>query len=175
MCVYIFTAHSDGKEGWGLYSEVDLPEKTQLLCIPRTLILHPETCHQELSPYFCDTPFGALPSRDWLLLYLVANCALPQLPFAKHAPYVQTFPYTFNTPLTYSNAEISLLEGTSLWNGALAWRQTSAEAATRVATWLASITSEVSEIGSRLVEISCNQHAWTALWFWAENAYARCA
>lgn len=169
----LYFAH-DSVSGWGLYTKEALPEPTQALRIPRALVLHPRVCHDILCESLSkDDTYECLAPRDWVLLYLVmqrllaTSCFIPKL--GMHVPYVRLFPDDVLTPLHFSESELELLEGTTLYHGALQRREMTLISAQRTKTWLDALppTANVNALRTSIGSLD-----WNLTWIWAENAYA---
>lgn len=77
--------------------------------------------------------YETLCPREWMLLYLVIQRVLSEktltggtmIILGAHIPYIRIFPTSMLTPLHYSTSELSLLEGTTLYHGAIQRREAS--------------------------------------------------
>ena len=90
--------------------------------------------------------YETLCPREWTLLYLVIQRILSEKTLqgtmmallGAHIPYIRLFPANMLTPLHYSTSELSLLEGTTLYHGAIQRRETSKLSSERAKDWLVS-------------------------------------
>lgn len=91
--------------------------------------------------------YDELKERDWMLFYLVvALYASRQDNYDRmgdkltfHFPYIRTLPTRLLTPLVFNDNELSLLEGTSLYNSTLLQRRRVEDVRERITLWLNSV------------------------------------
>lgn len=163
----------DNASGWGLYTKEPLREGTEALRIPRALVLHPKLCHKTLCLALGkNDAYETLSPRDWMLLYLivqhVADSSAPLAKFSTHIPYVRLIPRNTLTPLNFSEPELELLEGTTLYHSALQRKNATFSSAQRVKFWINELPlSEHTQALRAFLDVD-----WISMWIWAENAYA---
>lgn len=174
-------AYTDDCTGNGIFCSKPIGTGTQLISVPKALVLHPETCRDQITTALsCKVP-EELTSRDWILLYLVLHRVFKphdssgMANILQHHAYVRILPESFGTPLEYFPAELTLLEGTSLFNGTVQRLKSTAIAAQRAATWIkTTVGNTVSNPDtSQLLDIVQNGTDWLKHWRWADNVYAR--
>ncbi|KAJ9477745.1 Ribosomal lysine N-methyltransferase 1 [Pseudozyma hubeiensis] len=122
--------HNDPLTGLSFYTSSPLPRDTTVIRVPSELCITCTTAFERVQHLV--TSLGsdvqldheALPSADWILLYLVlSRIALEYLSSTKdggleevfaHLPYVENIPRVIETPLHFSSAELALLSNTPL-------------------------------------------------------------
>ena len=124
--------------------------------------------------------YETLCPREWTLLYLVIQRILSEktLPgtmmalLGAHIPYIRLFPANMLTPLHYSTSELSLLQGTTLYHGAIQRRETSKLSSERAKDWLVSAMTSTSDEQIKLLLTWIEEIDWHSAWLWAEDGYA---
>ena len=149
--------------------------------IPRSIVLHPMIAHQKLCQGLrVNDGYETLCPREWMLLYLVIQRVLSEKTLTggtmtilgAHIPYIRIFPTSMLTPLHYSTSELSLLEGTTLYHGAIQRREASKLSSERAKDWLVSAMTSASDDQIRLLLTWINEMDWHSAWLWAEDGYA---
>ncbi|GAC97294.1 predicted lysine methyltransferase [Pseudozyma hubeiensis SY62] len=122
--------HNDPLTGLSFYTSSPLPRDTTVIRVPSELCITSTSAFDQIQQLARSLGSGlqleyeALPSADWILLYLVlSRIALEYLSSAKdealekvfaHLPYVEHIPRVIETPLHFSSAELALLSNTPL-------------------------------------------------------------
>lgn len=156
-------------------------EETEALRIPRTLVLHPKITHEKLCHgLHVNDEYETLCPKEWILLYLLIQRILSEKTtkgptmelLGAHVPYIRLFPCNMLTPLHFSTSELSLLEGTTLYHGALQRREASKLSSKRAKDWLISAMTSTSDDQVKLLLTWTEELDWHSLWLWAEDGYA---
>lgn len=142
-----------------MFAQQDIPAETPIVRIPTSLIITPETSKTALAKYLDQTALDGLTDRDSVLLYLIVTRLGHTPAISEHAPYVAILPRTFDTPLHFTNEDLALLSGTSLYHSAHKRLHDTKEAAARVQPLLP-------------FSVSISSTEWLSLWRWADDVYA---
>mgnify|MGYP002712555696 CR=1 FL=1 len=171
---------TDDDAGWGIFTEEGLEANTRVLTIPQSLCIHPDLCRVHIESIVASPVSQELVPQDFLILYLVLHKLYEGMDFAEidasllHKPYVRILPKTFGTPLEFYPSELSLLEGTSLYNNAQLQLQKTAKSAQRLRAWLVSALETSTDPARELLRSEAqNEKAWLAQCRWAHNVYTR--
>ncbi|PKI84747.1 hypothetical protein MVES1_001151 [Malassezia vespertilionis] len=89
----------------------------------------------------------------------------------QHVPYVNLMPETFDTPLHYTEAELQLLQDTSLYHNTMQRLERTAENAERGWAWLHSACRDAHDPIFAHVLSPIDKHRWLSLWRWADDVY----
>ncbi|WFD30246.1 hypothetical protein MSPP1_001263 [Malassezia sp. CBS 17886] len=171
----------DPQTGWGLATEEAIPRDTCVMRIPQALVIYSAACRDAvagaLGVLAPDANAESPAPRDWVTLYILlqrlldtpaANAA--QSTLLRHVPYARILPDPIPTPLTYTNAEIALLEGTSLFHHIAKRQEATAAAAAGVRRWLAQVGIPERPAWDPL-RTAVQEPRWTALWRWSDDVY----
>ena len=133
-----------------------------MLQIPTSLCITPDSSRESLENIL---PGIELTCRDAVVLYLVLTRLAVEgsnTGLTTHGPYIRVLPKQFDTPLHFTEQELTLLTGTSLAFSAEKRLHETKGAAERVYALL-----------PRSVAVPTSE--WLALWRWADDVYGRCA
>lgn len=155
---------------------------TQAFRIPRALIIHPFLCQKTICGTFevnSDTAVNLSP-REWVLLYLVLQRMLDLRPcngawadkLGLHRAYVRLMPNDLLTALHYTNAELALLEGTSLFHGTMQRQERVHASSERAKLWLLTVRASTRNYEMQQWLDWIESISWLDAWTWAEDSYA---
>ncbi|WFD39664.1 uncharacterized protein MJAP1_002644 [Malassezia japonica] len=170
----------DDVTGPGLFSKDDIPSDQCIMAIPHTLIMHPATSKARITAALgYEDEQKTLVMRDWILLDLVLHRLLDGKKshvagdLLQHAPYVRILPAAFGTPLECKPSEITLLDGTSLFNGTMHRLQKTSDAAERSKAWLAAACAvpRLASDPAAVILRTALASDWLSLWRWADDVY----
>lgn len=151
------------------------------MVVPRALAIHPSMCRSAVSGAFgVERPGPSLTGRDCLVLYILLHRVLEEAgcsaendrtlcAWLRHAPYVRILPHYVPTPLSFTVAELCLLQDTSLQSGANRRLRDTEVASARVRTWLESCLAERPH--SFILVQALKRSDWLPLWRWADDMY----
>lgn len=172
--------YPDDVTGPGLFSKDDIPSDQCIMAIPHALIMHPATSKARITAALgYEDEQETLVMRDWILLDLVLHRLLDGKKshvagdLLQHAPYVRILPAAFGTPLECKPSEITLLDGTSLFNGTMHCLQKTSDAAERSKAWLAAACAvpRLASDPAAVILRTALASDWLSLWRWADDVY----